>query len=120
MSGKGSIKQKTGGTGVTDIIDFVTVGGGCAVAGRLSEDPQTSVTLLDAGGNNDNRVVTTSFALALTVTGTIDNWAFNTVPQAGHRLSAARQRARRLVRDQRHGLALRVETSAGRAQPVRR
>src|SRR5947207_15732802 len=36
-----------------DTFDFVVVGagsGGCAVAGRLSEDSQTSVALLDAGG----------------------------------------------------------------------
>src|SRR4051812_38632327 len=36
---------------VTDTFDFVVVGagsGGCTVAGRLSEDPQTSVALLDA------------------------------------------------------------------------
>ena len=33
---------------MTDTFDFVVVGagsGGCAVAGRLSEDPQTSVAL---------------------------------------------------------------------------
>jgi choline dehydrogenase-like flavoprotein len=51
-----------GGTRVTDTFDFVVVGGGsggCAVAGRLSEDPGTSVALLDAGGRNDNWVVTT-------------------------------------------------------------
>jgi len=39
---------------VTDTFDFVVVGGGsggCAVAGRLSEDPKTSVAVLDAGGN---------------------------------------------------------------------
>ena len=38
---------------MTDTFDFVVVGagsGGCAVAGRLSEDPETSVTLLDTGG----------------------------------------------------------------------
>jgi choline dehydrogenase-like flavoprotein len=83
---KGRPKQKLGGTGVTDTFDFVVVGGGsggCAVAGRLSEDSRTSVALLDAGGKNDNWVVTTPFALALMVTGTINNWAFNTVPQAG-------------------------------------
>jgi choline dehydrogenase-like flavoprotein len=42
---------------VTDTFDFVVVGagsGGCAVAGRLSEDPNTSVALLDAGGKNHN------------------------------------------------------------------
>jgi len=71
---------------VIDTFDFVVVGGGsggCAVAGRLSEDPTTSVAVLDAGGKNDNWVVTTPFALVLMVAGNVNNWAFNTVPQAG-------------------------------------
>ncbi|WP_199805261.1 GMC family oxidoreductase [Bradyrhizobium pachyrhizi] len=71
---------------MTDTFDFVVVGagsGGCAVAGRLSEDPATSVALLDAGGTNDNWVVTTPGALVLMVAGTVNNWAFNTVPQKG-------------------------------------
>jgi choline dehydrogenase-like flavoprotein len=71
---------------VTDTFDFVVVGagsGGCAVAGRLSEDAATSVALLDAGGKNDNWVVTTPFALVLMVAGNVNNWAFNTVPQKG-------------------------------------
>src|SRR3982075_2187723 len=71
---------------VTDTYDFVVVGGGsggCAVAGRLSEDPQTSVALLEAGGRNDNWVVTTPGALVLMVAGKVNNWALETVPQAG-------------------------------------
>ena len=75
-----------GGTYVTDTFDFVVVGagsGGCAVAGRLSEDAGTSVALLDAGGKNDNWVVTTPFALILMVAGKVNNWAFETVPQKG-------------------------------------
>ncbi|MVT66242.1 glucose-methanol-choline oxidoreductase [Bradyrhizobium pachyrhizi] len=71
---------------MTDTFDFVVIGagsGGCAVAGRLSEDPATSVALLDAGGTNDNWIVTTPGALVLMVAGTINNWAFNTVPQKG-------------------------------------
>ncbi|NLS73512.1 choline dehydrogenase [Bradyrhizobium brasilense] len=74
------------GGNVTDTFDFVVVGagsGGCAVAGRLSEDPATSVALLDAGGTNDNWVVTTPGALVLMVAGTVNNWAFNTEPQKG-------------------------------------
>jgi choline dehydrogenase-like flavoprotein len=71
---------------VTDTFDFVVVGagsGGCAVAGRLSEDAGTSVALLDAGGRNDNWIVTTPFALILMVAGKVNNWAFETVPQKG-------------------------------------
>jgi choline dehydrogenase-like flavoprotein len=82
----GSVTKEDGGTRVTDTFDFVVVGGGsggCTVAGRLSEDPNTSVALLDAGGKNDNWVVTTPFTLALMVPGNINNWAFNTVPQKG-------------------------------------
>jgi choline dehydrogenase-like flavoprotein len=66
--------------------DFVVVGagsGGCAVAGRLSEDPQTSVALLDAGGTNDNWVVTSPGAMILMISGGINNWKFDTVPQKG-------------------------------------
>src|SRR4051812_33065396 len=69
-----------------ETFDFVVVGGGsggCAVAGRLSEDPQTSVALLEAGGSNDNWVVTTPGALVLMVAGKVNNWALATVPQAG-------------------------------------
>jgi len=71
---------------VTDTVDFVVVGGGsggCAVAGRLSEDPKTSVAVLEAGGAGDNWVVTTPGALALMVPSKLNNWAFDTVPQAG-------------------------------------
>ncbi len=74
------------GTRVSDTFDFVIVGagsGGSTLAGRLSEDQSTSVALLDAGGKNDNWVVTTPFALVLMVTKPINNWAFNTVPQKG-------------------------------------
>ena len=70
---------------VTETFDFVVVGGGsggCAVAGRLSEHPQTSVALLEAGGAGDNWVVTTPGALALMVPSKLNNWAFDTVPQA--------------------------------------
>jgi len=75
-----------GGIHVTDTFDFIVVGagsGGCAVAGRLSEDAGTSVALLDAGGKNDNWVVTTPLALILMVAGKVNNWAFETVPQKG-------------------------------------
>jgi len=78
--------EKRGETHMSDTFDFVVVGGGsggCAVAGRLSEDAATSVALLDAGGKNDNWVVTTPGAIILMLSGKINNWAFDTVPQKG-------------------------------------
>ena len=71
---------------MSDTFDFVVVGGGsggCAVAGRLTEDNKTTVALLDAGGKNDNWVVTTPGAIILMLSGKINNWAFDTVPQKG-------------------------------------
>ena len=71
---------------MTDTFDFVVVGGGsggCAVASRLSEDPNTSVALLEAGGKDDNWVVTAPGAMILMISGKLNNWAFDTVPQAG-------------------------------------
>jgi choline dehydrogenase-like flavoprotein len=71
---------------VTDTFDFVVVGGGsggCAVASRLSEDPATSVALIEAGGKDDNWVVTTPGAMILMIAGKVNNWAFDTVPQPG-------------------------------------
>ena len=79
-------KHSSGETNVTDTFDFIVVGGGsggCAVASRLSEDPKTSVALLEAGGKDDNWVVTTPGAMILMISGKLNNWAFDTVPQAG-------------------------------------
>src|SRR5260221_7422218 len=80
------VANEKGRIRMTDTFDFVVVGGGsggCAVASRLSEDPNTSVALLEAGGGCDNWVVTTPGALVLMVPGKVNNWAFDTVPQAG-------------------------------------
>ncbi|WP_172113097.1 GMC family oxidoreductase N-terminal domain-containing protein [Bradyrhizobium aeschynomenes] len=71
---------------MADEVDFIVVGGGsggATVAGRLSEDPATSVMLLDAGGRNDNWIVTTPYMLFLMVAGPVNNWSFTTVPQRG-------------------------------------
>src|SRR3981189_3413191 len=69
-----------------DSVDFVVVGGGsggCAVASRLSEDPNISVAVLEAGGAGDNWVVNSPGAMILMIGGKVNNWAFDTVPQRG-------------------------------------
>src|SRR5258707_12738705 len=86
MTTTGVTTTNVWGMRMTDTFDFVVVGGGyggCAVASRLSEDPGTSVALLEAGGACDNWVVTSPGAMILMVSGKVNNWAFNTVPQKG-------------------------------------
>ncbi|WP_442953174.1 GMC family oxidoreductase [Paucibacter sp. XJ19-41] len=66
--------------------DYLIIGGGsagCALAGRLSEDPTCRVTVLEAGGAGDSWVVKTPFAGVLQIPSKLNNWAFETVPQAG-------------------------------------
>lgn len=70
----------------TTETDYVVVGGGSAgsvVAGRMTEDPATSVTLLEAGGDGRSWMVRVPTAFVLMMGSRINNWAFATVPQKG-------------------------------------
>ena len=69
-------------------FDYVIVGGGSAgstLASRLSEDPAVTVCLLEAGGQGDGVLVRAPAGIAVMLPGRpkINNWAFETVPQAG-------------------------------------
>ena len=69
-------------------FDFVIVGGGsagCVMASRLSEDADTSVCLIEAGGNGRDLLVRAPALVAAMISGRpkINNWAFQTVPQPG-------------------------------------
>lgn len=67
-------------------FDFVVVGGGsggCVMAGRLTEDSAVSVCLLEAGGSGDSWAVKTPVGALSMVPTRLNNWAFETVPQAG-------------------------------------
>ena len=67
-------------------FDYVVIGGGsagCAVAGRLTEDPAVTLALVEAGGKGDSWIVTTPAAVAMMLPTPINNWAFETEPQPG-------------------------------------
>lgn len=69
--------------------DYVIVGGGsagCVLANRLTEDPNVTVCLLEAGGGGDSLLVRMPAAVVTQASGRpvkINNWAFETVPQKG-------------------------------------
>ncbi len=67
-------------------FDYLIIGGGsagCVLAGRLSEDERTRVALFEAGGQGDSWVVKTPAAAVAMLPTSINNYAFETVPQKG-------------------------------------
>jgi choline dehydrogenase len=73
------------------MYDFIVVGAGsagCALAGRLTEDPRVRVLLLEAGGSDRNLGIRTPAAFSKLFRTRFD-WAYDTEPQehlAGRRL----------------------------------
>ncbi len=67
-------------------FDYIVVGAGsagCVLAARLTEDPDVTVCLLEAGGSHKNPLVSIPAGLIGMVGYPIKNWAFETLPQKG-------------------------------------
>ena len=71
-------------TAVTDsAFDFVVVGAGsagCVVASRLSQDPNRSVLLIEAGGRDRNPLVRLPMLMGKLFNSGIYNWRYHTEP----------------------------------------
>lgn len=68
------------------MFDYIIVGAGsagCVLATRLSEDPTVNVCLLEAGGPDTSVLVQAPMGVAAMMPTKINNWAFETIPQAG-------------------------------------
>ena len=69
-----------------DSYDFIVVGGGsagCVLASRLTEDPDVTVCLLEAGGTDSSPFIHTPVGVVAMMPTKINNWGFETAPQAG-------------------------------------
>ena len=95
-------------------FDYIVVGAGSAgsvLANRLSADPKYKVLVLEAGRESHpwSRI---PVGFAKLIDNPAANWLYSSEPDAGHRRAPhpdpARQIARRLVLDQRHGVRARA------------
>jgi len=69
-----------------NIFDYIIVGAGsagCALAARLSENPNISVCLLEAGGPDKSLFIHAPVGVAAMLPTKLNNWAFETIPQQG-------------------------------------
>jgi len=67
-------------------FDYIVVGGGsggCVLAARLSEDPEVSVALIEAGPADKSVFIHCPAGLAVLAKTQKANWNFETVPQPG-------------------------------------
>ncbi len=67
-------------------FDYVIVGAGsagCVLASRLTENPQVTVCLLEAGGTDSSVLIHAPAGVVTMVPTKLNNYAYDTVPQPG-------------------------------------
>lgn len=67
-------------------FDYIIVGAGtagCVLANRLSEDPNNSVLLLEAGGSDRSPLIQVPLGYGVTFSHPKYNWVYDTEPDAG-------------------------------------
>jgi choline dehydrogenase-like flavoprotein len=68
------------------MFDYIIIGGGsagCVLAARLSEDPNTTVALLEAGPSDTSVLIHCPAGLAAMAKFSLYGWGLNTTPQPG-------------------------------------
>ncbi len=68
------------------MFDYIIIGGGsagCVLAGRLSEDPNITVALLEAGPVDSSVLIHCPAGLAVMASLSLNGWGLHTVPQPG-------------------------------------
>jgi len=66
------------------VFDYIIVGGGsagCVLAHRLSEDPKTSVLLLEAGGRDNDPLISIPLGMGKMHQHRLHDWGYDTEPE---------------------------------------